>query len=151
MALIYTRDRPKRKKLTPKQIKDQEALAAAAKALKQKWTEMVKFADRNTTQTKKKEKKVKHGPPPLTNPPGRPRQVIPSLTTPGGEAVKRPDKVYTGDKLLGVATMHKSNAIPVFNDQHLVDIASMRRNEYEREVKKNPIDDNGILPPSDQL
>jgi len=35
--------------------------------------------------------------------------------------------VYTGDKMRGVATMHKSNAVPVFNDTQAKEISSMRR------------------------
>lgn len=41
-------------------------------------------------------------------------------------AVKQPP-VYTGSKILGIATMHKSNAVPVFSDQEAVDISRMRR------------------------
>lgn len=37
-------------------------------------------------------------------------------------------KHYTGDKIIGIATMHKSNAIPVFNNEAVKDLASMRRN-----------------------
>jgi hypothetical protein len=36
-------------------------------------------------------------------------------------------KVYTGDKIIGIATMHKSNAVPVFSDEQAVDISRMRR------------------------
>ena len=35
---------------------------------------------------------------------------------------------YTGDKLLGIATMHKSNMVPVFDSQSAEDISKMRRN-----------------------
>jgi hypothetical protein len=34
---------------------------------------------------------------------------------------------YTGDKMKGVATMHKSNAVPVFTDTEAKEISSMRR------------------------
>lgn len=34
---------------------------------------------------------------------------------------------YTGDKLLGIATMHKSNMVPVFKQEDAEDIARMRR------------------------
>jgi hypothetical protein len=37
------------------------------------------------------------------------------------------EKIYTGDKLLGIATMHKSNMVPVFKAEDAADIASMRR------------------------
>lgn len=36
-------------------------------------------------------------------------------------------KVYTGKNLLGIATMHKSNMVPVFSTQDAEDIARMRR------------------------
>ena len=51
----------------------------------------------------------------------------PSLTTNGGTATKAAPKVYTGDKVMGIATLHKSNAVPVFNSQEAVDISKMRR------------------------
>ncbi len=34
---------------------------------------------------------------------------------------------YTGDVIQGVATMHKSNAVPIINQQQAEDCASMRR------------------------
>lgn len=39
------------------------------------------------------------------------------------------DKVtqYTGTKMIGVGTLHKSNAVPVFNDDEAKDMAKMRR------------------------
>jgi hypothetical protein len=36
-------------------------------------------------------------------------------------------KVYTGTKVKGIATMHKSNAVPVFSDEEAVEISRMRR------------------------
>jgi len=47
-----------------------------------------------------------------------------------GVCAKPESKVYTGErKLLGIATMHKSNMVPVFadNKEAAVDIARMRR------------------------
>ena len=52
---------------------------------------------------------------------------IPSLGTGGGVAVLAPAKVYTGTKVKGIATMHKSNAVPVFSDEEAIDISRMRR------------------------
>ena len=52
---------------------------------------------------------------------------IPSLNTAGGVATKASPKVYTGDKVLGIATLHKSNAVPVFKKEEAVEISSMRR------------------------
>ena len=36
-------------------------------------------------------------------------------------------KEYTGTLVKGIGTMHKSNAIPVIDDQQMKDLASMRR------------------------
>jgi hypothetical protein len=52
---------------------------------------------------------------------------IPSLSTGVGTAVRAPDKVYTGTKVKGIGTMHKSNAVPVFSDEEAVEISTMRR------------------------
>lgn len=53
---------------------------------------------------------------------------IPSLDTghKGAVTVKQPMQ-YTGDKIVGIGTMHKSNAVPIFSDQEARDISSMRR------------------------
>jgi hypothetical protein len=52
---------------------------------------------------------------------------IPSLNSGGGVATMAAPKVYTGTKVKGIATMHKSNAVPVFSDQEAEDISRMRR------------------------
>jgi hypothetical protein len=40
---------------------------------------------------------------------------------------KSKPKVYTGTMMKGIATMHKSNAVPVFTDEQAKDISNMRR------------------------
>jgi len=45
----------------------------------------------------------------------------------GGNALLKPSPVYTGTKVKGIATMHKSNAVPVFSDEEARDISKMRR------------------------
>ena len=45
----------------------------------------------------------------------------------GGNAVLKPSPVYTGTMVKGIATMHKSNAVPVFSNEEAVDLAKMRR------------------------
>jgi hypothetical protein len=52
---------------------------------------------------------------------------INSLDTGLGNAVLKPTKQYTGTKVKGIATMHKSNAVPVFSDEEAIDISKMRR------------------------
>lgn len=44
-----------------------------------------------------------------------------------GSTAKVMPPQYTGDQMLGVATMHKSNAVPVFNTAAARDISNMRR------------------------
>ena len=36
-------------------------------------------------------------------------------------------KIYTGDRIVGIATMHKSNLVPIFNEQAAIEVAQMRR------------------------
>ena len=40
---------------------------------------------------------------------------------------KKENQHYTGTKLIGIAVMHKSNLVPVFNEDEAVDLARMRR------------------------
>jgi len=50
-----------------------------------------------------------------------------SLNSGLGNATLAAPKVYTGTMVKGIATMHKSNAVPVFSDEQAVDISRMRR------------------------
>ena len=45
-----------------------------------------------------------------------------------GNGAKKDANVYTGDEIAGIATMHKSNAIPIRRDnkQSAIDVANMR-------------------------
>ena len=52
---------------------------------------------------------------------------IKSVDTGLGNAALKPAKQYTGTKVKGIATMHKSNAVPVFSDEEAIDISKMRR------------------------
>jgi hypothetical protein len=40
---------------------------------------------------------------------------------------KKEDKVYTGTEIIGIAQMHKSNAVPVRGKKAAVEVATMRR------------------------
>lgn len=60
-------------------------------------------------------------------PPGRETPKIPSKDTGWITCVKPKDKEYTGTKIKGIGTMHKSNAVPVFTDEEAKDISKMRR------------------------
>ena len=63
----------------------------------------------------------------LTIPEGRNTTAHLKSVDTGGNATLKPPKVYTGDKVKGIATMHKSNAVPVFSDEEAIDISKMRR------------------------
>lgn len=66
----------------------------------------------------------------LTVPADRSSKQYPSLSDSGvanGGCTKAAPKVYTGKNLVGIATMHKSNMVPVFSNQEAEDISKMRR------------------------
>jgi len=60
-------------------------------------------------------------------PPGRETAQVPSQDTGWVTCIKQQDKEYTGTKIKGIGTMHKSNAVPVFSDEEAKDISKMRR------------------------
>ena len=97
-----------------------EQAEADWKALQKKWGVEAEEKKRNRALTAA----------PYVSPPqnwrGSDVPKLPSRDT-GGNAVFRPSPVYTGTKVKGIATMHKSNAVPVFSDEEAVAISSMRR------------------------
>lgn len=101
--------------------------ARKARELEQSWNDLLKRQGIEAEE-KKRAKALKA--PTLTYslsaPPGRETKKINSLSTPGGSTAAV-HKVYTGDKIIGIATMHKSNAVPVFSDEQAVEISRMRR------------------------
>jgi hypothetical protein len=44
-----------------------------------------------------------------------------------GPVYTKPIPKYTGTKMIGIGTMHKSNAVPVFSGEEAADLARMRR------------------------
>jgi hypothetical protein len=60
-------------------------------------------------------------------PPGRETPYIASRDTGMIPCVKNRDNMYTGTKVKGIGTMHKSNAVPIFSDEEAIDISKMRR------------------------
>ena len=55
------------------------------------------------------------------------KEMYPSLNSMQGNTAKPAPKVYTGTLIKGIATMHKSNAVPVINDEQAIEISRMRR------------------------
>jgi hypothetical protein len=52
---------------------------------------------------------------------------IQSLETTASYTDRRESLKYTGSLIKGIATMHKSNAVPVINEEQMKDISRMRR------------------------
>lgn len=48
-------------------------------------------------------------------------------TAPSDATAKKPSQKYTGTLITGIATMHKSNAVPVINKKQATEISNMRR------------------------
>lgn len=44
-----------------------------------------------------------------------------------GAVTTKQSQQYTGDSIIGIGTLHKSNAVPIFSNQEAEDIAKMRR------------------------
>ena len=64
----------------------------------------------------------------LSTPVGRTNtKNIPSRNTGDGIGSSKTIPQYTGTKMLGIGTMHKSNAVPIFSDDEAKSISSMRR------------------------
>lgn len=64
----------------------------------------------------------------LTTPVGRETRHIASRDTGHSGAVRtKAIPQYTGTKIIGIGTMHKSNAVPVFSNEEAHAIATMRR------------------------
>ena len=95
-------------------------LDASWKELQKKW--QVEEEDKKRKRALKAEPLTYN----LSAPAGRSTSHIPSRVTAGGSTAPI-HKVYTGDKIIGIATMHKSNAVPVFSDEQAVEISRMRR------------------------
>jgi hypothetical protein len=60
--------------------------------------------------------------------PGRETKKIPSKPDTYRHTATKENTKYTGEKLLGIATMHKSNMVPVFSTEEATSVSQMRRN-----------------------
>lgn len=112
--MIYT-SIPKRKAKKPSAV--QRELAAEWQAIQKKY-EPKKTVKKvfNTWEYK------------LSTPPGRSTSNhIPSRSTGENGGTKKQTMQYTGDKMLGIGTLHKSNAVPVFSEHEAKEMARMRR------------------------
>lgn len=101
---------PKRKKRKPN---------AKQRALQASWEDILKKYEPKT--------KVKAKVPKAPKPFRRTTPVIPSLGTHQGDCSRKRQQTYTGTSMMGIATLHKSNAVPVFSAEDAVEISRMRR------------------------
>lgn len=117
MGIVYVRTsskKPKRK-VTKAEL---EAEAAFAK-MQAKWDKAPKFCSKPLVKTVPRRPTVEEL---LAEPPKRsPGKLDSGSTAPVKQGT------YTGSAMLGVATMHKSNQVPVFSKEDAVDISKMRR------------------------
>lgn len=54
-------------------------------------------------------------------------KTLESVQTDRFDTFQRQKNQYTGTAMIGVAAMHKSNLVPVFDSQHAEQVAKMRR------------------------
>ena len=126
------------KKKGPKKWASSEAKAHAERLAREwrdrerEWKKLApKFSARNNTAQSSRPAEPKRTTP-LTSsgpkiPPGRETPYIASRDTGWVACTKSQDQTYTGTKVKGIGTMHKSNAVPIFSDQEAQDISKMRR------------------------
>lgn len=102
--------------------------AKKARELEESWKALQKKWASDIDEKRKQRAMAAPEMSPVVNKPYRRETVqINSLPFTGGACTKAPDKVYTGDKILGIGTMHKSNAVPIFSSEDAEAIAKMRR------------------------
>lgn len=103
--------------------------ARKARELEESWNELLKR--QGAEQEDRKRKRAMAAEPldyKLSAPVGRTTAHIPSRNTGEvGVATYKAPPQYTGTKVKGIGTMHKSNAVPIFSDEEAVAISTMRR------------------------
>lgn len=110
--IVYTLQKSKKRKATVKQ-----------RNLNEEWQTLVnKYAPKKLVNFK-----VTKTLPKLSCPPGRETPNYPSLNSGAYTCTKKETVFYTGDKMKGIGTLHKSNAVPIFTDDEAKDQANMRR------------------------
>ena len=115
MTIIHTHI-PKRKKRKP---------TAKQRKLQASWEEILK-----KYEPKKKVDKVQ-AKSPLPTQVGNYRRETPNYPSVDsgvtGAVTTKQSQQYTGTAMMGIATLHKSNAVPVFSAEDAIEISRMRR------------------------
>ena len=105
---------------TPKRKKEQRQREMQREAKIAKYNKM-------RAASKKIDKEFKEYVPAETYHPDQP--IYPSLKTTQCNTARPGEKYYTGDLLVGIGTLHKSNLVPVMRGtDQAIEIATMRRN-----------------------
>jgi len=112
MTIIYTHQKSRKRKPNEKQ----KQLAEEWQNLVAKWSPKKSFSEKVVKELPK-----------LVPPPGREVKNYPSLNSSVSFCSKKETIFYTGDKMKGIGTLHKSNAVPIFTDEEAIDQANMRR------------------------
>lgn len=113
--IIYTNQSSKKRKPNAKQ-----------RELQKDWNDlMAKWSVTSTVKDRKVKPLKSYS---LQIPADRNPRNLPSVDSGVGNATKPIEgKRYTGTKMLGIGTLHKSNAVPIFTDEEAKDQAKMRR------------------------
>jgi len=105
------------------------AEAQRARELDASWKELLKT--QGIEQEERRRRRAMSAEPldyKLDVPAGRSTAHIPSRNTGEvGVATYKAPPQYTGTKVKGIGTMHKSNAVPIFSDEEAIAISTMRR------------------------
>jgi hypothetical protein len=109
--IIYSYQRSKKRKPTAKE----RELASEWEAIK------IKHATKSVTKNKKHDNYVSQ------KGVNYKKNDIPSLDTGYYNTFRKPDQFYTGSNMVGIGTLHKSNAVPIFTEEEAKDQATMRR------------------------
>lgn len=116
--LIYTNTRSKvKQKLKPKAEREEY----------QAWLDKHGI---DSSKKKKEKPGIITNPVIVSSPTIRKTERIPSL----GSFVRGPvntgqsKQVYSGNNMIGIAAMHKSNLVPIFSSESAKDVSTMRRN-----------------------
>jgi hypothetical protein len=99
-----------------------------AEELEAKWQDLLKR--QGVEQAERSKKRALNSTPLVYNPappPGRETARIASLESTWAPCTQAPRPVYTGEKMIGIGQLHKSNSVPVFSDKEAKEISSMRR------------------------
>lgn len=112
------------KKKGKKKHKSAEA-AARSRELNASWEALKNSYGVSTTSKKSKDTSVYN--PPKLRYRGQELLKAPSLCNGVGSCAKQETPVYSGDAMIGISTMHKSNCVPVFSQEQAKDISKMRR------------------------